>query len=367
MPDDEWFVRVQGKEYGPVDFDMLREWKREGRLIAENELRRAQGTDWIKAVTIPELFVEAAAEAPPPLFLRPRTFGQIILETFRIYGKGFPTFFVLALLVAAPSCVFQICLAYLHFPEPQPLSRTAIIASTVAMVAVALLLALWPVFIAGIQIATADLAAARAIKLRDVLQRAVRIWPRIARLSLVVYGSYFLWSVIPVLAIFSLVASQPSIVGILLALGILILQVYMTARLWVNFLFWQQVSVLETSDSIGALRESQQLARSGPEAPWHERPVWRGAILASIWFLLLIVFSSGAELPFLLVRLQGVTNMDDAMALVQNLANASAPDAMVLASYVFSSLIHALLRPLLGISFVILYFDAKARFDGRQQ
>ena len=33
---------------------------------------------------------------------------------------------------------------------------------------------------------------------------------------------------------------------------------------------------------------------------------------------------------------------------------------MMIASYAFSSLIHALLRPLLGIAFVILYFDAKS-------
>ncbi len=30
---EEWIVRVEGKEYGPVDVDELREWKREGRLI----------------------------------------------------------------------------------------------------------------------------------------------------------------------------------------------------------------------------------------------------------------------------------------------------------------------------------------------
>ena len=36
---EEWMVRVEGKEYGPVDLDELREWKREGRLIRENEVR----------------------------------------------------------------------------------------------------------------------------------------------------------------------------------------------------------------------------------------------------------------------------------------------------------------------------------------
>ncbi len=360
MLDDEWFVRVEGKEYGPVDLETLREWKEEGRLIADNELRNASDAAWVKAATIPELFANSIAEEPPPLFMRRRTFGEILVETFRIYRKGFLQFFFLTLLVAVPSCIFQICLAYLHFPEPQPLSRTAIVASTIAIVAVAVLFALWPVFIAGIQIATADLAAGRPITLRDILQRAVHLWPKMAKLSLIVYGSYFLWSVIPVLAIFSLVAAQPSFVSILLALGILGLQVYMTARLWVNFLFWQQTSVLETSDTLTALRESQQLARSQPQAAWHKRPFWRGAILVSIWFLLLIVLSSGAEIPFLLVRLKGVTNPADAFGLIQNLANAPVPDAMMIGSYIFSSLIHALLHPLLGISFVILYFDAKS-------
>ena len=361
MLDDEWFVRVQGKEYGPVDLETLREWKHEGRLIADNELRNASNAAWVKASAVAELFEDSVAEKPPPLFMRRRTFGEIIRETFRIYRKGFLSFFFLALLVAVPSCVFQICLAFLHFPEPQPLSRTAITASTIAIIAVAVLFALWPVFIAAIQIATADLAAARVVKLRDVLQRAVHVWPKVAKLCLIVYGSYFLWSVIPVLAIFSLVAAQPSIVSVLLALGILTLQVYMTARLWVNFLFWQQTSVLETSETLEALRESQQLGRSRQQAPWHERPLWRGAILASIWFLLLIVLSSGAEIPFLLVRLQGITNPEDAFGLIQNLANAPAPDAMTIASTVFSSLIHAVLRPLLGIAFVILYFDAKSQ------
>ena len=32
MP-DQWIIRVQDKDYGPVDFDTLREWKSEGRLI----------------------------------------------------------------------------------------------------------------------------------------------------------------------------------------------------------------------------------------------------------------------------------------------------------------------------------------------
>src|SRR4051812_43160200 len=110
MPDNEWFVRVQGKEYGPVDLETLHEWKREGRLIADNDLRKASNGAWVKASTVRELFEDSAIEQPPPLFMRRRPFGEIIAETFRIYRKGFFSFFTLALLVGVPSCVFQICL-----------------------------------------------------------------------------------------------------------------------------------------------------------------------------------------------------------------------------------------------------------------
>src|SRR2546422_9686237 len=102
----------------------------------------------------------------------------------------------------------------------------------------------WLIYLAAHQIAPAELVAVQIVRLRDLLGRAINFWPRVAKLCLLVYGSYFVWSVIPILAIFSLVAGQPSFFSLLLALGILVLQVYMTARLFVNFLFWQQSSVL---------------------------------------------------------------------------------------------------------------------------
>jgi len=358
MP-DEWMVRVEEQEYGPVDLETLREWEREGRLIRDNEVRRTRDEAWVKAATIPDLFPEAAHDAELAVQSIPRrSFGEILIETGRIYRKGFVTFFCLALLVALPSFLLKISLAFVSFPDHAAPSRTALAASAVAVVMGAIVLAAWPIFVAGIQIATAELTAGRSVALRDVLQRAVNFWGRIAKLCLLVYGSYFVWSAIPLVAILSLVAGGPSLAAVFLALGILVLQVYMTARLFVNFLFWQQSSVLGKLDTLDALRESKELARSRREAPWMERPLWRGAILASVWFLFLIALSAGAEVPLLFVRLQGITNPQEAMTLMQNLMNASAPDALTIASYAFTSLIHAVLRPLLGISFVVLYFDA---------
>ena len=64
MP-EEWIVRVEGKEYGPVDADELREWKREGRLIPANELRRVGDERWIPAGEFPEIFGDEEPALPP--------------------------------------------------------------------------------------------------------------------------------------------------------------------------------------------------------------------------------------------------------------------------------------------------------------
>ena len=41
--------------------------------------------------------------------------------------------------------------------------------------------------------------------------------------------------------------------------------------------------------------------------------------------------------------------------------NTPVPDTMMILTNVLSSLVNAILRPLLGIAFIVLYFDAKAR------
>jgi hypothetical protein len=133
----------------------------------------------------------------------------------------------------------------------------------------------------------------------------------------------------------------------------------MAGRLFVNFLFWQQTSALEQLDTVDALRESKELGRSRATEPRMQRPLYRGALIASLWLAVLLLISGSSELPFLLIRLKGVS-LEEMPAILSKLMNASAPDAMTIATYAMSSLIHAALRPLLGIAFVVLYFDAKA-------
>lgn len=357
---DEWIVRVEGREFGPVDLDTLEEWRAEGRLIPTNEIRRENSETWQLARDVPELFppVAVAAVAVPA-----RSLPAIIVETFRIYARAFPQFFLLALVVAIPSFAMQVSFAFIDVSENAVVTSQSKIASAVAVVAMVLLLVGWPVFLGGLQFGAAEIIAGRRFGIREVLRRAVSFWPRLARLSAIVYASYIFWTLIPVLAILALASGGANLLFLLLALLILAFQVYMAGRLFVNFMFWQQTSTIGGLEGVEALRESKDLARSGSALPRLRRPLYLGAILASIWLLLLLAFSSAAELPFMMVRMQSVTNLQDALALLQSLRNTPVPDALTIGSYALSSLVHAALRPLLGISFVVLYFEAKRSAD----
>ena len=362
----EWHVRVLGKEYGPVALDTLREWRAEGRLVAENEVRRTGDPTWMKAGEVPELFgtpPNLPVRSEPATARQPRPLPQIIGDSFAVYLRGFGTFIVLALLVGIPSFLMKVALAFVQMRPETGFAGTPPAAIASAVVLLPILIAGWLVFIGGLQYATADVAAGEKPQLGAVWRRVRSSWTRVARTGAFVYGSYIFWMMLPLFAILTIAGGQPSVPSLLIALAALALQVYMAGRLFINFLFWQQACTIGDLEATDALRESKELARSQPAAPRLQRPFYRGAILASVWLLALLVCSAAVELPFMMLRLQGVTTMEEMRAVVEQVVNAPAPDRITLATYALSSLVHAILRPLLGISFVLLYFDTKARLS----
>ena len=363
---DRWVVRVGEKEYGPVELDTLGDWKREGRLLPTNEVRRESDGVWTTANTIPELFgpPPLPAEAGHPL-VRRRSLGEIIRDSFCIYKSAFLPFFVVTLLIALPTLVLELTSpVYGIFPQSEGtngLTRARII----ALFAFIALVVDWPVFLAGIQIATVDVLEGRKVRIGELLRRAANFFPRFARLSLIVYGSYFLCTAIPVAIILSIAGESPSILSLLLALLILAVQVIMVARLWVNFLFWQQSAYISNLEGANALRESKMLARSQRRPRKSTRPLWRGALLASLWVVIALGLSAGAEIPLILPKLQGVSTSspEEIMKMWQNLNAPKVADAMLIGSMAISSLVRALMRPILGIAFVLLYLDVRSDFS----
>jgi hypothetical protein len=356
---DEWIVRVQGKEYGPVEVDTLREWKMEGRLLPANEARRTDVQRWTTAADIPGLFESVDTAAAPAAGLQPRSsFSEILIDTFRIYRKGFLQFLGLALLIAVPSLCAQLTSStFSASPNMEANLRTLTVAAF-SFCMFLLSLVAWPVFIAGIQILTTELAGGRSLKMLPLLQNALKFWPRVAMLCIFVYGAYFFWTVLPIGIILMVMMAGPSVLLFFLALFVLAFQVWIVGRLFVNFLFWQQFAVLERSDAGNTLRQSKELARSRRDLPWFRRPMWRGIFIASIWFAFVFAINLGSEWHSIQHYFHELTTSQDPQALIQGLTAISTTQGFNLVGFILG-LVQTLLRPLLGIAFVLLYFDSK--------
>jgi hypothetical protein len=223
-------------------------------------------------------------------------------------------------------------------------------------------IAMWPVYVAGIQILTAEIASGRRLGLIAVLNEAVRFWPRVAALCIFVYGVFAL------LMLFGLVIAGIALTGtsslllVLFALALLVLQVWMFSRFFVNVLFWQQFAVLENAAFIDALRDSRNLAYSGRDVPWFERPLWRAAFLASLWFAFVLAVTLASEWTTLHHYLSELATTQDPQTLLQHLTEAQQTGGFDISAFA-PNILQKILQPLVGIAFVVLYLDSKIRLE----
>src|SRR6266513_2335971 len=368
---EEWIVRVDGKEYGPASIDTLREWKAEGRVLPANEARRPDAELWTLAAKIPGLFdVETLAAASASQLthstsseqdlsaLSSRGFGQILAETFRIYGRGFLQFLCLTLLVVLPSVCGQLTAMWTQTAQASDADLRVLAAGGFAFLMFIFLRAAWPIYVAGIQILTAEIAAGHRPGFFAPLNEAVRFWPRIAALCIFVYGIFFLLIVFALLIAAMIVAGASSFLVILLALALLVLQVWMFGRFFINVLFWQQFAVLENTGLIDALRESRALARSGRDLPWFQRPIWRGTLIASIWFAFVAAITLTAQWGTLQHYFNQLLATQDPQTLLQQMTEAQQASGFNVSAFALG-VVEKILQPLLGIAFVVLYLDSK--------
>jgi hypothetical protein len=368
---EEWIVRVDGREYGPAKIDILREWKAEGRVLPVNEARRADAELWTVAAEIPGLFAaEGVAtasasrltqstsfeQASAPLLSR--SFGQILTETFRIYARGFLQFLLLTLLIVLPSVCGQLAAMWTQTVQASETDLRVLAAGSFAFLMFIFSMAMWPVYLAGIQILSAEIAGGRRPVFFASLNQAVRFWPRVAALCILVYGIFFLLIVFALLIAAMIVAGGSSILVIFLALALLVLQVWMFGRFFINVLFWQQFAVLDNAGVADALRESRNLAHSGQELPWFQRPLWRGVFIASLWFAFVLAIALVSGWTTLRHSFNELITTQDPQALLQKLTEAQQVHGFDVSSFALG-LLQKILQPLIGIAFVLLYFDSR--------
>jgi len=364
--EEEWIIRVGGRDYGPADLELLREWKAEGRVVPANPARLADAEVWVTAGEIPGLFESTgptSLSGTVPTSQAAPT-HSIWKGTWAVYRKGFVQFTCLAMLVVVPSVCAQLTSAALESSSEANVDFRALLATGFAFCMLLLNLVLWPVYIGGIQLLSAELIAGRRPGFFALLNSALKFWPRIALLCLLVYGSYFFWTVVPVGLIFVLLLSSPSIFSVFLALLLLGFWVWIVGRLWVNFLFWQQLSVLAGTDVAETLQRSKQLARSASDLPWYRRPLWRGVFIFSIWGLFVLALSIGPAWPMIREYFHQMSNSQNPEALMQALKASSKAHRFDALSFAFG-IFQGLVRPLLGIAFVFLYLDASGSSQAR--
>ncbi len=369
---DEWIVRVAGREYGPATVATLREWKAEGRVIPENEARRPGAELWTLAAEIPGLFAgDPLATVPPSQVdrsisakefvpaLANRGFGQILAETLRIYARGFFQFVPLTLLVVLPSVCGQLIALWTQSVQTSNADLRVVAAGGFAFLMFVFSLVMWPIYISGIQIFTGEIVAGRRLGFFAGLNEAVRFWPRITALCVFVYGVFFLLILFALLIAAMIVAGASSIFMILLALALLGVQVWMFGRFFVNVLFWQQFAVLENAGVVDSLRESRNLAHSGGELPWIQRPMWRGVLVASLWFVIVLVIAVVSEWTTLQHYFNELMTTQDAQALVQKLTAAQQARGFDILGFLLG-ILQKILQPLIGIAFVLIYIESRS-------
>jgi hypothetical protein len=360
---EEWIVRVQGKEYGPADIETLREWKSEGRLLPENEARNASADLWSTAAAIPGLFdvgtlASAQAQIQPPLQTQHRSFGQILAETFQIYRKGFFQFLGLTLLVLLPSVCSQLTTPSMKTAQGSYGDLGVLAAGLFSFFMFMLSLAMWPIYVTGIQILSAEIANGRGTGFVAVLNEAVRFWPRVAALCVFVFIVFALLILFALGIALTLAAGATSPLSIFFALALLILQVWMFGWFFITVLFWQQFAVLENAGFIDSLRGSRNLARSGRDLPWFQRPMWRAVFISSIWFALVLAITLGPQWTTLQHYFNQLATTQDPQTLLQQLTQAQQVHGFDISSFALG-ILQKILQPLLGIAFVVLYLDSK--------
>jgi hypothetical protein len=304
-------------------------------------------------------FVEAFTQPPqPPVQLSRRSFAEILAETLQIYRKGFFQFLGLTLVVLLPSICSQLITAFVQPPQGSSVNIPSVLAAGFAFLMFILSVVMWPVYIAGIQILTAEIVRGNRFSLFTVLNEAVKFWPRVAALCIFVYGVFFLLMVFGLAIAAMSLAAGSSILMALVALGLLILQVWMFGRFFVNVLFWQQFTVLENAGFIDSLRESRDLARSGGDLPRFQRPLWRAAFIASIWFAVVLAITFGPQWGTLHEYFNQLTTTQDPQALLQQMTEAQKAGGFNISAFALG-VVEKILQPLVGIAFVVLYLDSK--------
>ena len=342
---------------------MLHEWREDGRILRENEARLDGSETWVPAAEIPGLFAPDLPLVPKVVPGSPVTpspgFFRICFDTLALYIRGFFPYLGLTLLVVVPSVLSQLTAAMVEGSSGVDASVRTLLGGAFSFCMLLLTMLAWPLYIAGIQVLTADLARNGRMSFFEVLNRSLASWPKVALLCVIVYFSFAFWTLLPMGVILLIMMGGPSAVSLLLILAVSVVQVWVFSRLFINFLFWQQCAVLEENDVGGTLRRSKSFGRSRGELPWYKRPLWQGVLVSSLWVLFILLVSLPSLVPAFREYWKLIWTTQNPQTLMEAMSKASQGQGLERLNFALG-LVEAMLRPLLGIAFVLIFLAARS-------
>jgi len=143
-------IGVDGKEYGPVSLEQLKQWVSEGRLTTQTRVQQVGAPDWKAATQIPELAALPAARTgipagmPAPLPIRPAVGQQTSLATTSLV-LGILGFLTCLTSIPAVICGHIALNRAKKFPDQYGGSGQAIAGLVTGYVVIAILIFLVPI------------------------------------------------------------------------------------------------------------------------------------------------------------------------------------------------------------------------------
>jgi hypothetical protein len=117
--------------------------------------------------------------------------------------------------------------------------------------------------------------------------------------------------------------------------------------------------VLEENNVAGTLRNSKDFARRPRRCPWYKRPLWQGVFISSLWVLFVLLLSLPTLVPEFREFWKVVSTTQDPQKLVAAMSSAARGPAAERLNFALG-LLEAMLRPLLGIAFVLIFLAARS-------
>lgn len=315
--------------------------------------------------------------------LRPRSIGDILDTTIRLYRRHFLLYFgivvVMQLIVFIVSQGFQIPLHLMkRGAAPSGQGQEAAVAFLREIAPLAIPAAFGFILLIGVsivayQFSTGGLVAAvaatflgRPMTVAEAYQAVLaRFWSLLGAgiLSSLIGFAAIVAGVIAFLLCLAvgqlLDGGAATVIGVLSGAGLLGVAVVAALYLFLSFLLAPQAVMLEEASALDALRRSWELMWRRTDRGMFRNNVWRVSIILSVVFFLNAIIAILVQTPIFILAAVLAATSSDAGALAGGL-----PLWLQVPGQLLQTVAGSLVMPVGMVAIILFYYDIRIRFEG---